>query len=32
MALAWLVVLSIGAVSVGVRLVAVLHRLTKDAR
>jgi hypothetical protein len=26
------VVLSIGAVSVGVRLVAVLHRLTKDAR
>ncbi|MHA7178943.1 lipopolysaccharide biosynthesis protein [Arthrobacter sp. MDB2-24] len=32
MALAWLVVLSIGAVTVGLRLVVVLRRLTKDAR
>lgn len=32
MALAWLVVLSIGAAAVGLRLVAVLRRVTKDAR
>ncbi|WP_225437610.1 lipopolysaccharide biosynthesis protein [Arthrobacter sedimenti] len=31
-ALAWLVVLSIGAVAIGLRLIAVLHRLTKEAR
>ena len=31
MALAWLVVLSIGAVMVGLRLVAVLRRVTQDA-
>ena len=32
MALTWLVVLSVGAVVVGLRLVAVLRRVTKDAR
>lgn len=32
MALAWLVVLSIGAVVVGLRLVAVLRRVKQDAR
>ncbi|MHA7279375.1 lipopolysaccharide biosynthesis protein [Arthrobacter sp. MDT2-2] len=32
MALAWLVVLSIGSVAIGLRLVAVLRRLTKDAQ
>lgn len=32
MALAWLVVLSIGATAVGLRLLALLRRLTQDAR
>jgi hypothetical protein len=32
MALAWLVVLSIGAAAVGIRLLAVLRRVTQDAR
>jgi hypothetical protein len=32
MALAWLVVLSIGAAAIGLRLIAVLRRVTKDAR
>jgi O-antigen/teichoic acid export membrane protein len=32
MALAWLVVLSIGAAAAGIRLVTVLRRLTQDAR
>ena len=32
MALAWLVVLSIGAAAVGLRLVAVLRRVKQDAR
>ncbi len=32
MALAWLVVLAIGAVAVGVRLLAVLRRITQEAR
>jgi hypothetical protein len=32
MALAWLVVLSIGAVAAGLRLIAVLRRVTKESR
>jgi O-antigen/teichoic acid export membrane protein len=32
MALAWLVVLSIGAAAVGLRLLAILRRVTQDAR